>query len=58
MDMAKMGRPPLPKAERRARGLRVLITEAEEKQARALADSQGLTLSTWVCHLIRKAIDK
>lgn len=58
MDMAKMGRPALPKAERRYVHVKAVLTEAEARAVRARAADEGLTVSTWLLSIIRKAIGK
>lgn len=43
----RMGRPPKPKSDRRAKPLRILLNEAERRAIDKYADDKNLDSSTW-----------
>ena len=45
---ARIGRPPVPAADRRGTLVRVLTTKAEHAELRRAAAEAGLSVSTWV----------
>lgn len=47
MAAKKMGRPPKPKAERKAETLTLRLTKDERRGAEAAADRAGLPVSEW-----------
>jgi hypothetical protein len=57
-SMAKMGRPPLPPAERRTVHVKAVLTQREADNVRACAERESLTVSSWLLRLIRRAIGK
>lgn len=47
MAAKKMGRPPKPKAERKAETLTLRLTKDERRSAESAADRDGLPVSEW-----------
>jgi hypothetical protein len=56
--MAKLGRPKKPKAERRGKPLRVLLTDAEREALEAGSAGRGLNVSTWARMILLEAAGK
>ena len=55
MAAKKMGRPPIPKAERKAEVLTLRLTKEERRCAEAAAKRTGLPVSEWARLAIVKA---
>lgn len=55
-DMAKMGRPAKKPEDRRTINLQVLVTPAEEAKIRDRATFKGLSISSWLLEVIKKAL--
>lgn len=55
-DMAKMGRPPKPPEDRRTINLQVLVTPAEDAKIRDRASFKGLSVSSWLLEVIKRAL--
>jgi hypothetical protein len=51
----KMGRPPLPKREKRAAHLSVRLTEGEHRGCERAAKAAGLALSDWARSVVLAA---
>lgn len=54
----KMGRPPVPKAERKGETLTLRLTAAERRAAEAAAKREGVPVSEWARRVIVAATDR